>query len=87
MHEKLFSHDISPFVCRLINVVEAGRMLFVDLYCSCCQPLQDLFKHKVRQFHFEIKNLFNSNMKPFSCEVHIRHANEVTVLPVEVPRV
>lgn len=43
---------------------------------------KDLFMRKVRQFTFEIKNLFGSS-KPFSCDVEIRHADQLTVLPIE----
>ena len=38
---------------------------------------------KVRQFTFEISNLFGTS-KPFSCDVEIRHADQLTVLPIEV---
>ena len=45
--------------------------------------MQDLFVRKVRQFHFEIQKLFGSS-KPFSCDVVVRHADKITVLPIEV---
>ena len=45
--------------------------------------MQDLFVRKVRQFHFEIQNLFGSS-KPFSCDVVVHHADQITVLPIEM---
>ena len=45
--------------------------------------IQDLFVRKVRQFHFEIQKMFGSS-KPFSCDVVVRHADQITVLPIEV---
>ena len=53
-------------------------LLFFSYY-----NLQDLFMRKVRQFTFQIKNLFGTS-KPFSCDVEIRHADQLTVLPIEV---
>ena len=38
---------------------------------------------KVRQFTFEIKNLFGSS-KQFSCDVEIRFADQRTVLSIEI---
>lgn len=39
---------------------------------------------KVREFHFQIDNLFGCSGKPFSCDVEIRHADQITVLPIEI---
>ena len=39
---------------------------------------------KVRQFQFDIKDLFGCSEKPFSCDVEIRHADQMTVIPIEV---
>ena len=38
---------------------------------------------KVRQFHFDIQRLFGFS-KPFSCDVVVRHADQITVLPIEI---
>ena len=40
--------------------------------------------HKVREFHFEIQELFGCSKKPFSCDVEIKHADQITTLPIEV---
>lgn len=48
--------------------------------------IQDMFEGGVREFQFELRDLFNNTTKPFSCEVHIKHAGEAIVLPVEVER-
>ena len=45
--------------------------------------VQDLFMRKVRQFQFDIRNLFGT-MKPFSCDVEIKYADQVLILPIEV---
>ena len=39
---------------------------------------------KVREFQFQIDNLFGCSKKPFSCDVEIRHADQITVLPIEI---
>ena len=44
--------------------------------------MQDLFERKVCQFHFEIQKMFGSS-KPFSCDMVVRHADQITVLPIE----
>ena len=38
----------------------------------------------MRQFQFEIRDLFGCSDKPFSCDVEIRYADQMTVLPIEV---
>ena len=38
---------------------------------------------KVREFNFEIQKLFGSS-KPFSCDVVVKHTDEITVLSIEV---
>lgn len=43
-----------------------------------------MFKNRVKAFDFEVKNLFSNNKKPFSCEVHVKHINDVVILPVEL---
>lgn len=48
---------------------------------------KDLFMRRVRQFHFEIQDLFDCPQKPFSCDIEIRHSDQMTVLPIEVQRV
>lgn len=58
-----------------------GIIIIKFFYCNW--HMQDLFMRKVRQFTFEIKNLFGTS-KPFSCDVEIRHADQLTVLPIEV---
>ena len=47
---------------------------------------KDLFLRKVRQFQFEIRDLFGCSDKPFSCDVEIRYADQMTVMPIEVQR-
>ena len=56
----------------------------VQCYHYFLTVLQDLFMHKVRQFHFEIQDLFGCSAKPFSCDVEIKHADQITILPIEV---
>ena len=38
----------------------------------------------MRQFQFEIRDLFGCSDKPFSCDVEIRYADQMTVIPIEV---
>ena len=38
----------------------------------------------MRQFQFEIRDLFGCSDKPFSCDVEIRYADQMTVMPIEV---
>ena len=57
--------------------------MVVQLHNFIYHTFQDLFVHKVRQFHFEIQRLFGSS-KPFSCDVVVRHSDQITVLPIEV---
>ena len=47
---------------------------------------QDVYinRAKVREFQFQIDNLFGCFGKPFSCDVEIRHADQLTVLPIEI---
>ena len=49
----------------------------------CTLTVQDLFQRKVRESTFEIQNLFGSH-KPFSCDIVIRHADEMIVMPIEI---
>ncbi len=39
---------------------------------------------KVREFQFEILELFGCSEKPFSCDVEIKHADQIITLPIEV---
>lgn len=47
---------------------------------------QDVYinRAKVREFQFQIDNLFGCFGKPFSCDVEIRHSDQITVLPIEI---
>ena len=45
--------------------------------------VQDLFQRRVRESTFEIQNLFGGH-KPFSCDIVIRHADEMIVMPIEI---
>ena len=47
---------------------------------------QDVYinRAKVREFQFKIDNLFGCSGKPFSCDVEIRQADQLTVLPIEI---
>ena len=47
---------------------------------------QDVYinRAKVREFQFQIDNLFGCSGKPFSCDVEIRHADQLTMLPIEI---
>ena len=38
----------------------------------------------MRQFQFEIRDLFGCSDKPLSCDVEIRYADQMTVMPIEV---
>ena len=38
----------------------------------------------MRQFQFEIRDLFGCSDKPFSCDVEIRYADQMTVMPIEI---
>lgn len=38
----------------------------------------------MREFQFQIDKMFGCSGTPFSCDVEIRHANQVTVLPIEI---
>lgn len=42
-----------------------------------------MFDHRVREFHFEVKDLFKTT-KSFSCDVWIKYAGRITKLPIEV---
>ena len=48
--------------------------------------VQDVYinRAKVREFQFQIDNLFGCSGKPFSCDVEIRHSDQLTVLPIEI---
>ena len=39
---------------------------------------------KVRQFQFEIRDLFGCSDKPFSCDVEIRYADQMTVMLIKI---
>ena len=38
----------------------------------------------MKEFHFELQDLFGCSDKPFSCDVVIKHFDHATVLPIEV---
>lgn len=46
---------------------------------------KDMFDHRVREFHFEVRDLFKTT-KSFTCDVWIKYAGRITKLPIEVQR-
>ena len=58
-------------------------VLNINMWCALSQDVY-INRAKVREFQFQINNLFGCSGKPFSCDVEIRHADQLTVLPIEI---